>query len=53
MSQNLNTRDQAEEDILRFDISDDELETAAGTGNLNGPNPTAPYAIICIPFERT
>ena len=45
--------DRSEEEILLHDVSDEELETAAGIGKQNAAPPTAPYAIICIPFERT
>jgi hypothetical protein len=42
--------DQTEEEILNFDVSDEALETAAGLRKDNVANPTAPFAIICIPF---
>ena len=42
--------DQAEEEILNFDVSDEALETAAGTRKENVANPTIPSTIICIPF---
>jgi hypothetical protein len=42
--------DQVEETILNFDVSDEELEIAAGPGKQKMANPTAPFAIICIPF---
>jgi hypothetical protein len=40
--------DQSVADILNFDVSDDALEAAA-MANAKA-NPTAPFAIICIPF---
>jgi hypothetical protein len=42
--------EQAEETILDFEVSDEELEMAAGPGKQQAANPTAPFAIICIPF---
>jgi hypothetical protein len=42
--------DQTEEEILNFEVSDEALETAAGTGKEKAVPPTAPFAIICIPF---
>ena len=46
-----NEVDQAELEILNFEISDDALEAMAETGNAVAAIPTAPGAIICIPFE--
>jgi len=37
--------------VLNFDVSDDALERAGGTGLANAANPTMPSALICIPFE--
>ena len=42
--------DQTEEDILNYEVSDDALETAGGTGKEKAVPPTAPFALICIPF---
>jgi hypothetical protein len=44
--------EQAEEAILNFEVSDEELEMAAGSGKQKMANPTAPFAIICIPFAE-
>jgi hypothetical protein len=52
MSQSTIALDQAEEEILHDGVSDEELETAAGMGKVKVANPTVPFAIICIPFER-
>ncbi len=53
MSQSSIGHEQSEEEILHVDVSDEELERAAGIGKQNAAPPTAPYAIICIPFGRT
>jgi hypothetical protein len=53
MSQSSIGLEQTEEEILHYDVSDDVLETAAGTGKQNAGAQTLPYALICIPFERT
>jgi len=42
--------EQAEEAILNFEVSDEELEMAAGSGKQKLANPTVPSAIICLPF---
>jgi hypothetical protein len=42
--------DQTEEEILNYEVSDDALETAAGTGKEKAVPYTAPFALICIPF---
>ena len=42
--------DQSEEEILNIEVPDDALETAAGTGKEKAVPPTAPFALICIPF---
>jgi hypothetical protein len=42
--------DQSEEEILNYEVSDDALETAAGTGKEQAVPYTAPFALICIPF---
>ena len=42
--------DQSEEEILNIEVTDDALETAAGTGKEKAVPPTAPFALICIPF---
>jgi len=44
--------EQTEEEILNYQVSDDALETAAGLGKDTAGNPTAPFAIICIPFVK-
>ena len=44
--------EQAEEAILHDEVSDEELEMAAGAGKQKMANPTAPFAIICIPFAE-
>jgi hypothetical protein len=41
--------DRTDEEILNADVSDDALE-AAGLGKEQAVPPTAPFAIICIPF---
>jgi hypothetical protein len=43
--------DLTDDTILDFEIADEALERAAGTGRENVANPTVPSAIICIPFE--
>jgi hypothetical protein len=50
MSHTIIGLDQAEEHILNCDVSDDALETAAGTRNEKAAAYTAPFALICIPF---
>jgi len=42
---------QSERDIFTDDISDEALERAAGNGRTEMDNPTAPFALICVPFE--
>jgi hypothetical protein len=42
--------DQTEEEILNYEVSDDALETAAGTGKEKAVAQTIPVALICIPF---
>ncbi len=42
--------EQAEEAILHDEVSDEELEMAAGSGKQKMANPTVPSAIICLPF---
>jgi hypothetical protein len=44
--------DQTEEEILIYEVSDDALETAGGTGKEKVLPPTAPFALICIPFGK-
>jgi hypothetical protein len=44
--------DQTEEDILNYEVSDDALEMAAGTGKEKAGPYTAPFALICIPFGK-
>ncbi|HSP50371.1 MAG TPA: hypothetical protein VLN61_09345 [Pseudolabrys sp.] len=44
--------DQTEEEILNYDVSDDALETAGGMGKEKAVPPTAPFALICIPFGQ-
>jgi hypothetical protein len=44
--------DQTEEEIFNYEISDDALETAGGTGKEKVLPPTAPFALICIPFGK-
>ena len=50
MSHTIIGLEQAEEAILNCDVSDDALETAAGTRNEKAAAYTAPFALICIPF---
>jgi hypothetical protein len=50
MSHNIIGFDRTEEEILNFEVSDEALETAAGTEKEKAVPPTAPFAIICIPF---
>lgn len=45
-------REQTEEEILNYEVSDEALETAAETGQQKAAIPTAPFAIICIPFAE-
>jgi hypothetical protein len=45
--------DRSEDAILNCDAPDDALERLALTGAAITNNPTAPYAIICVPFERS
>ena len=44
--------DQTEDDLLNFEVSDDALETAGGMGKEKAVPPTAPFALICIPFGK-
>jgi hypothetical protein len=44
--------EQAEEAILHDEVSDEELEMAAGSGKQKVANPTVPSAIICLPFAE-
>lgn len=43
--------DQAEEEILNIDVTDDALETAAATGREKAKY-TLPASLICIPFAE-
>lgn len=43
--------DRTDHEILFDDVSDDALERAGGSGRQDMANPTAPFALICIPFE--
>ncbi len=43
--------DHSDDTILNVEISDDEMERAAGSGRENIANPTVPSALICVPFE--
>ncbi|MGH6728439.1 MAG: hypothetical protein ACREB8_18135 [Pseudolabrys sp.] len=52
MSQIIIGHEQTEAEILHFDVSDEELETAADTGKQRAGAQTIPFALICIPFER-
>jgi hypothetical protein len=45
--------DFSEDAILNHEVADDALERVALTGAAITNNPTSPYAIICVPFERT
>ena len=40
----------ADEAALIFDVSDEALERAGGSGKHEAANPTVPSAIVCIPF---
>jgi hypothetical protein len=44
-------RDQTEEAILNYEVSDDALETAGAAGKKITGNPTSPLALICLPFS--
>jgi len=50
MIASIETRRDTEETILTFDVCDDALERAGGSGKNEAANPTLPSAIICIPF---
>ena len=43
--------DQAQEEILNIDVSDDALETAAAMGKEKARY-TLPASLICIPFAE-
>jgi len=43
-------RDQTEDEILNYDVSDAALETAAGGGKPQAGAITLPSSLICIPF---
>ncbi len=46
---NEQARNRRDDEVFAYEISDEALE-AAGLGCAAGHAPTAPFAIICIPF---
>jgi hypothetical protein len=50
MMSGIETLRDADQAILTFDVSDDALERAGGSGKNEAANPTLPSALVCIPF---
>jgi hypothetical protein len=46
---NIGELDQSEEDILKYEVSDEAIERAADAKAI-AANPTVPSAIICVPL---
>jgi hypothetical protein len=50
MMSSTETLHDTDEAALTFDVADDALERAGGSGKNDAANPTLPSALVCIPF---
>jgi hypothetical protein len=50
MMSSIETLRDSDEPAFTFDVADDALERAGGSGKNEAANPTLPSALVCIPF---